>query len=339
MGHESSSQRSLNVVVTGASSGVGRASARCFAAQGASVALLARGTEALEGAKAEIEASGGKAIVLPVDVADAEAVEQAASQAEERLGPIDVWVNNAMATVFAPVREIAPEEYKRVTEVTYLGVVYGTLSALKRMRARDEGVVVQVGSALAYRGIPLQSAYCASKHAIQGFTESLRCELLHEGSSVKVTMVQLPALNTPQFDTVRTRLPRRPQPVPPIYEPEVAAEAIVAAARHPARREWWVGGSTAIVMAGNALFPGLADRYLARTGFDSQQTGELQPPRPDNLFEPLPGDRGVRGDFDARAHTHSGQWALTRHRKALAGALAALSAAAPAAGALLRARR
>jgi NAD(P)-dependent dehydrogenase (short-subunit alcohol dehydrogenase family) len=327
--------KALTVVVTGASSGVGRATARAFAAEGAAVALLARGHDALEGARAEIDADGGRAICVPVDVADAGAVERAAATVEERLGPIGVWVNNAMATVFAPVREIAAEEYRRVTEVTYLGVVYGTLSALRRMRARDRGVIVQVGSALAYRGIPLQSAYCASKHAIQGFSESLRCELLHEASAVRVTMVQLPALNTPQFDTVRTRLPRRPQPVPPIYQPEVAARAIVAAAQRPARREWWVGGSTAVVLAGNALFPGLADRYLARTGFDSQQTGEPQPPRPDNLFEPLPGDRGVRGGFGERAHSRSGQWLATRHRKALAGAVAASVGL----GSLLRARR
>jgi NAD(P)-dependent dehydrogenase (short-subunit alcohol dehydrogenase family) len=282
------------------------------------VALLARGADALAATRAEVEARGGRALVLPVDVADADAVEAAAAKVEEQLGPIDVWVNNAMVTVFAPVREIDASEYRRVTEVTYLGVVYGTLSALRRMRGRDRGVIVQVGSALAYRGIPLQSAYCAAKHAIQGFNESLRCELMHEDSAVRVTMVQLPALNTPQFDTVRTRLPRHPRPVPPIYQPELAAEAIVAAAHSPARREWWVGASTAFALLGNAVAPGVADRYLARSGYDSQQTDEQLPAgRPDNLFEPLAGDRGARGDFDSQAHAGSAQWQLTRHRRAL----------------------
>jgi NAD(P)-dependent dehydrogenase (short-subunit alcohol dehydrogenase family) len=306
------------VVITGATSGVGRATARAFADQGASVGLLARGTDALAATRAEVESRGGRALELPLDVADPHAVEAAAAAIEERLGPIDVWVNNAMVTMFAPVHEIDASEYRRVTEVTYLGVVYGTLSALRPMRERDRGVIVQVGSALAYRGIPLQSAYCAAKHAIQGFTESLRCELMHEDSAVRVTMVQLPALNTPQFDTVRTRMPRHPRPVPPIYQPELAAEAIVTAAHSPARREWWVGGSTAVALLGNAVAPGIADRYLARSGYDSQQTDEPLPAgRPDNLFEPLPGDRGARGDFDSQAHAASAQWQLTRHRRAL----------------------
>ncbi len=306
------------IAITGASAGLGRASARAFASAGASVALIARGNDGLLAAKAEVENCGSRALVLPTDVADADAVETAAEKIERDLGPIEVWVNNAMASVFAPVHEITAEEYRRVTEVTYLGVVYGTLSALTRMRERDRGVIVQVGSALAYRGIPLQSAYCAAKHAIQGFNESLRCELMHEGSSVRVTMVQMPALNTPQFDVVRTRLPRRPQPVPPIFQPEVAARAIVAAAEHPDRREWWVGAPTALTLIGNALFPGIADRYLARTGYDSQQTDEpLQPNRPDNLFEALPGDRGAHGDFDEEAKPGSAQWKLTRHRRAL----------------------
>jgi NAD(P)-dependent dehydrogenase (short-subunit alcohol dehydrogenase family) len=306
------------VAITGATSGVGRASARAFAEQGASVALLARGADGLAATRADVESRGGRALELALDVADADAVEAAAATIEERLGPIDVWVNNAMVTVFAPVHEIDASEYRRVTEVTYLGVVYGTLSALRRMRGRDRGVIVQVGSALAYRGIPLQSAYCAAKHAIQGFTESLRCELMHEDSTVRVTMVQLPALNTPQFDTVRTRLPRHPRPVPPIYQPELAAEAIVTAAQSPARREWWVGASTAFTLLGNAVAPGFADRYLARSGYDSQQTREpLRAGRPDNLFEPLPGDRGARGDFDSSAHDSSAQWPLTRHRRAL----------------------
>jgi NAD(P)-dependent dehydrogenase (short-subunit alcohol dehydrogenase family) len=310
----------LVVAVTGGSSGVGRATARAFAREGATVGVIARGREALAATAMEIDSLGGRSLVLEADVADPRAVEAAAAEIEGRHGGIDVWVNNAMASVFAPGWEITAEEYRRVTEVTYLGVVYGTLSALRRMRTRDRGTIVQVGSALAYRGIPLQSAYCACKHAIQGFTESLRCELMHEGSGVRVTMVQLPALNTPQFDVVRTRLPCHPQPVPPIYQPEVAARAIVAAARRPARREWWVGSSTAFTLLGNALAPGIADRYLARTGYGAQQTDSpAEPGRADNLFEPLPGERGVHGDFSERAHARSAQWELTRHRRLLIG--------------------
>lgn len=324
------------VAVTGASSGVGRATAQAFAREGATVGLIARGPEALAATAREVESLGGRPVVLECDVSNPDAVEAAAVTLEQR-GEIGVWVNNAMVSVFAPVFEVSAEEYRRVTEVTYLGVVYGTLSALRRMRARDRGVVVQVGSALAYRGIPLQSAYCASKHAIQGFTESLRCELLHEQSRVRVTMVQLPALNTPQFDVVRTRLPRRPQPVPPIFQPEVAARAIVTAAREPARREWWVGGSTAVTVIGNAVAPGIGDRFLAATGYDSQQTDTpVEPDRPDNLFHPLAGDRGAHGDFDARAKARSAQWELTRHRRLLAGA--GLGAALAAASARVRAR-
>jgi NAD(P)-dependent dehydrogenase (short-subunit alcohol dehydrogenase family) len=281
------------------------------------VGLIARGREALVSTANEVRSLGGEPVVLECDVADAQAVETAAATLEQH-GAIDVWVNNAMASVFAPVHEITAAEYARVTQVTYLGVVHGTLCALHRMRARDRGVIVQVGSALAYRGIPLQSAYCASKHAIQGFTESLRCELMHEASQVRVTMVQLPALNTPQFDMVRTRLPRHPQPVPPIYQPEVAARAILAASREPARREWWVGGSTALTVIGNALAPGVADRYLARSGVDSQQTDEPDPhDRGDNLFEPLPGEHGTHGDFNRQAKSRSVQWELTRHRRLL----------------------
>jgi NAD(P)-dependent dehydrogenase (short-subunit alcohol dehydrogenase family) len=310
----------LVVAVTGASSGVGRAAAQEFAREGATVGLIARGREALDATAAELRSLGGQPVVLECDVADAQALETAAGRLEEH-GEIDVWVNNAMASVFAPTWEITAEEFRRVTEVTYLGVVNGTLCALSRMRRRDRGVIVQVGSALAYRGIPLQSPYCACKHAIQGFTESLRCELMHDGSQVGVTMVQLPALNTPQFDTVRTRLPRHPQPVPPIYQPEVAARAIVAAAREPARREWWVGASTALTLLGNALAPGVADRYLARTGFDSQQTDEpIEPGRPDNLFAPLPGAGAAHGGFDDEAKSRSVQWALTRHRRLIGGA-------------------
>src|ERR671937_2631927 len=242
------------VVITGASAGVGRATAREFARRGARVGLIARGRDGLEGARREVERLGGRALVLPLDVADHEAVERAAEAVETELGPIDVWVNNAMLSVFSPVKEMRPEEYRRVTDVTYLGYVYGTLAALRRMLPRDRGVIIQVGSALAYRGIPLQSAYCGAKHAIQGFMDSLRCELLHDGSNVKITMVQLPALNTPQFAWVKSRLPRRPQPVPPIYQPEVAASAIVRAAEH-ADREVWVGGSTAVAIAGNRIAP------------------------------------------------------------------------------------
>ena len=314
------------VVVTGASAGVGRASARAFAERGAHIGLIARGRDGLEAARREVEALGGRALVLPLDVADADAVEAAAERVERELGPIDVWVNNAMASVFSPVRETTPEEYRRVTEVTYLGYVYGTLAALKRMLPRDRGTIVQVGSALAYRGIPLQSAYCGAKHAIQGFCDSLRCELLHDGSRVHLTMVQMPALNTPQFGWVKSRLPRKPQPVPPIFQPEVAAQAIVWAAHHR-RREVWVGLPTVIAIAGNRLAPGLADRYLARTGYDSQQyDGAADPDRPDNLWTPLPGDAGAHGDFDERAESFNLQSWLNLHRTPLALAGAAIVA-------------
>src|ERR687886_164259 len=281
------------VVVTGASAGVGRATVQAFAKRGARVGLIARGRAGLEGAKNEVESFGGKAMVLPTDVADADAVEKAAQKVEEELGPIDVWVNNAMVSVFSPVREMTAEEFRRVTEVTYLGYVYGTMAALKWMLPRDRGTIVQVGSALAYRGIPLQAAYCGAKHAIQGFTESLRAELLHDGSGVKVTMVQLPALNTPQFGWTRSRLPSKAQPVPPIYQPEVAAEGeAIFWPPHHDRRELYVGLSTSIVLLGNKLAPGLGDRYLARTGYDSQQTGEPRDPAlPDNLWEPVDAER------------------------------------------------
>ncbi|HEX2642928.1 MAG TPA: SDR family oxidoreductase [Thermoanaerobaculia bacterium] len=313
------------VVVTGASAGVGRATARAFAERGAHIALIARGRDGLEAAKREVEALGGRALALPLDVADADAVEAAAEQVERELGPIDVWVNNAMASVFSPVRETTAEEYRRVTEVTYLGYVYGTLAALKRMLPRDRGTIVQVGSALAYRGIPLQSAYCGAKHAIQGFCDSLRCELLHDGSRVHLTMVQMPALNTPQFGWVKSRLPRKPQPVPPIFQPEVAAQAIVWAAHHR-RREVWVGLPTVIAITGNRLAPWLADRYLARTGYDSQQhDGAADPDRPHNLWRPLPGDAGAHGAFDERAKSFNLQSWLNLHRAplALAGAVLA----------------
>ena len=313
------------VVITGASAGVGRATARAFVRLGASVGLVARGLEGLQATAKEVEAEGGRAAVLNADVADARQVEEAAAQAEEELGPIDVWVNNAMTTVFSPFEQIAPEEFRRVTEVTYLGTVNGTLAALSRMRRRDGGAIVQVGSALAYRSIPLQSAYCGAKHAVKGFTESLRCELLHEGSNVRVTMVHLPALNTPQFHWCRTRLPGHPQPVPPIYQPEVAAEAIVWASQHD-RREVLVGAPTVATVWANKLIPGLLDRYLGRTGYRSQQEDRpVEPGRPDNLLEPVPGDFGAHGEFDDRSHGSSPQFWLTTHRGLVtaAGALAA----------------
>ncbi len=315
-------------MVTGASAGVGRAIARAFAARGARIGLVARGPDGLEGARQEVEAAGGEALVLAADVADHEQVERAASAVEESFGPIDVWVNNAMATIFAPFVDIAPEEFRRATEVTYLGYVWGTRAALRRMLRRDRGTIVQVGSALAYRGIPLQTPYCGAKHAIQGFTESVRCELLHEGKNVTLTMVQLPALNTPQFDWGRTKMPRQPQPVPPIYQPEVAAEAILWAAENPAR-ERYVATSTVATIVGNKLVPNLADRYLARTGYESQQTdAPIARDRRDNLFEPVPGDHGAHGRFDARAKPRSAQlWAsMHRVKLALAG-LAAVTAA------------
>ena len=324
----SHSTRSEVVVVTRASAGVGRATARAFAARGARVALLARGEAGLDGARREVEAAGGTALVLPVDVADPSQVELAATAVEEELGPIDIWINNAMVSVFSPVKEMTAEEYRRVTEVTYLGTVYGTLTALKRMLPRDAGAIVQVGSALAYRAIPLQSAYCGAKHAIQGFTESLRSELLHDRSKVRVSMVQLPALNTPQFDWVRTRLPNHPQPVPPIYEPELAARAILWAADHD-RREVVVGTPSALAILLNKLSPGLLDRYLARTNIEAQQTERpVDPNRPDNLLHPVDADRdfGTHGDFDGRAHRTDPQWWLTTHHGATA--LAAAGAAA-----------
>jgi NAD(P)-dependent dehydrogenase (short-subunit alcohol dehydrogenase family) len=301
------------VAVTGASAGLGRAVVRAFAKEGCDIGLIARGVDGLEGARREVEEVGGRALVLPTDVGVAVEVEAAAERIERELGPIDVWVNNAMVSVFSPVKELTSSDVERVTQVTYLGVVYGTMAALKRMLPRNRGAIVQVGSALAYRGIPLQAAYCGAKHAIQGFTESLRCELLHDGSRVHVTMVQLPAMNTPQFDWVKSRLPREPQPVPPIYQPEVAADAIVWAAQQR-RREISVGIPTAIAIWGNKFAAGLADRYLARTGYDSQQTDVLaDPDRPNNLWEPLPGDHGAHGRFSSRSSDYSVQtWANER---------------------------
>jgi len=315
------------VAITGASAGVGRATARAFARSGADVGLIARGRERLESAQREIEELGRRAVIADADVADPNQVEAAARRIEDELGPIDVWVNNAIATVFARVTDTTPEEFRRATEVTYLGSVWGTMTALRRMRERDAGVIVQVGSALAYRGIPLQAAYCGGKHALQGFLESLRSELLHDGSHVHLTMVQLPALNTPQFTWSRAKLPRSPQPVPPIFQPEVAADAIVWAASHP-RRELMVGWPTVKAIVGNAVAPGIADRYLARNGFDAQQTDEpADPNRPDNLFEPVPGDQGAHGPFDDQSRDRSFQLPLAKHRIPLLAGFAALAGA------------
>lgn len=319
------------MVVTGASAGVGRAVARAYGQRGASVGLIARGRDGLEEAQREIEAAGGRAHVVPADVADSDAMEQAAAEFEHVLGPIGIWVNNAMTSVFSPLLRMTPEEFHRVTEVTYLGVVHGTMAALHRMVPRNRGTIVQVGSALAYRGIPLQSAYCGAKHAVQGFTESVRTELMHDGSRVKLTMVQLPALNTPHFDWVKSRLPRRAQPVPPIYQPEVAARGILWAADH-APRVLNVGPMTVLTVWGNRLAPTLVDWYLARTGYDSQQTDEREDPvRPHNLWQPLAGDYGAHGRFDARANDRTRQFWLATHRGSLlaagamfTGAIAAL---------------
>lgn len=314
------------VVITGASAGLGRAAAREFGRHGAKVGLLARGTDGLEAAKCEIEDLGGTALAIPTDVADSTAVDRAAALIEEQLGPIDIWVNNAMASVFSPVKEMKAEEYKRVTEVTYLGVVYGTLAALKRMLPRGRGTIVQVGSALAYRSIPLQSAYCAAKHAIAGFTDSLRCELIHDKSKIHLTMVQMPALNTPQFGWVKSRLKHKAKPVPPIFQPEVGARAIYWAAHHQ-RRELYVGWPTVEAIGANKVAPGVLDHYLGRTGFRSQQTSEPEnPDRPDNLWEPVPGDHGAHGTFDALAHEKSWELRASLDRLWITGGLVVAAA-------------
>ncbi len=316
------------VVVTGASAGVGRAIVQAFARRGAHIGLLARGHAGLEGARRDVEKAGGQALVIPTDTANPSQIEAAAAQVEETFGPIDVWINVGMASVFSPAKDMTPEEYKRVTEVTYLGYVYGTLAALHRMLPRDQGRIIQIGSALAYRGIPLQSAYSGAKHAIQGFTESVRSELLHDKSHVKITMVQLPAVNTPQFAWVKNRLPHKPQPVPPIYQPEVIADAVAYVTDHY-RRQFYVGLSTVIVIQANKFVPGFGDWYLSKTGFGSQQTGQpADPHAPNNLWEPVDQDKdyGAHGTFDSRAIEKSWQeWADT-HR----GVIGAISAGAAA---------
>ena len=307
-------RRAEVVVVTGASAGIGRAIVREFGKHGASIGLLARGHAGLEGARRDVERAGGRALVIPTDVSDAAQVEQAATTVERTFGPIDVWVNNAMASVISPALDMTPEDYQRVTDVTYLGYVYGTLAAIRRMRRRDRGAIVQIGSALAYRSIPLQSAYCAAKHAIQGFTDSLRSELIHDGSHIRITTLQLPAVNTPQFSWIKCRMLRQPQPVPPIYQPEVIARAAYWAAHHR-RRELWIGWCAVKAILGQKFIPGLLDHYLARVGYTAQQTNEpLESNRPNNLHEPLPGDYGAHGAFGGKARSFSMQSWMNMHR-------------------------
>ncbi len=323
-------KRSQVVMVTGASAGLGRAIAHGFAKRGARIGLIARNEEALEACAREVRELGGEALVLALDVSDAAALEQAASKLEDTFGPMDVWVNDAMVSVFSPVKKMKPEEYKRVTEVSYLGYVYGTLAALHRMLPRDRGTIIQIGSALAVRSIPLQSAYCACKHAIAGFTDSLRCELYHDKSNVQLTMIQMPAMNTVQFTWVKSRLPDKPQPVPPIFQPEVAARVVVHAgeADHP-RREYWVGSPTVEAIVGQMFVPGLLDRYLGDTGYKAQQTGEPDSPeRADNLWNYVPGEHGAHGPFDKRSHSFSPQVFADLHRGWFLGAGAVLLAAA-----------
>ena len=306
------------VVITGASAGIGRATAHLFGQRGANVALLARGAAGLDGAARDVEAGGGKALTIPTDVADYSAVAAAADETETAFGPIDVWVNVAFTSVFAPFAEITAEEFKRVTEVSYLGYVHGTMAALAKMRPRDRGTIVQVGSALSQRSIPLQSAYCGAKHAVNGFTESVRCELLHEHSQVRITVVQMPAVNTPQFSWVLSRLPRHPQPVPPIYQPEVAARGVLYAADHPERKQYWVGESTVATLVAQKFVASLLDRYLGRTGYDSQQTDQrVNGQQPQNLWQPVDdeagSDHGAHGGFDDESHAHSPQLWLSHH--------------------------
>lgn len=316
------------VVVTGASAGIGRATVREFARHGANIALIARGEDGLRAAAREVEQAGGKALIFPADVADSDAIEQVAARVEAELGPIDVWVNNAFAGIFSELINITPEEYRRVTEVTYLGQVWGTRVALRYMLPRNCGSIVLVGSALAYRGIPLQSAYCGAKHATQGFLDSVRSELLHYKSNVHITMVQLPGVNTPQFDWVRAKMPKEPKPSGAIYQPEVAAAAIYFAA-HSSRKEVRVGASAIEAIMGDKIASSLLDRYLARTGFDSQQDDRpITPDRADNLFEPVTGDHGAHGRFDNLSRNSSLQLWATIHRKTLAAIAIGLAAGA-----------
>jgi NAD(P)-dependent dehydrogenase (short-subunit alcohol dehydrogenase family) len=334
-----SGKRSEVVVITGASAGVGRATAQRFAKDGAAIALIARGEAGLEGARRDVEAAGGRALVCAADVADPWAVDAAAARAEAELGPIDVWINCAMVTVFGEFDTLTMDEFRRVTEVTYLGYVHGTHAALQRMLARDRGTIVQVGSALAYRAIPLQSAYCGAKHAIRGFTDSVRTELMHRGSRVWLTEVHMPALNTPQFEWCKNKMPHKSQPVPPIYQPEVAADAVHFAA-HERRRELWVGASTAVVITGNKILPGVGDRYLARTGFASQQyDGPPSAAARYNLWQPVDDvdDKGAHGAFDARATSHSAELFAAKHKRWLAAA--GLGAAALALAGILHSSR
>jgi NAD(P)-dependent dehydrogenase (short-subunit alcohol dehydrogenase family) len=315
------------VVITGASAGIARATARLYGERGANVGLIARGQAGLAGAARDVEEAGGKALAISADVADYGQVEDAAREVEDFFGPIDVWINVAFTSVLAPFADISAAEFRRVTEVSYLGFVYGTMVALDRMSGRDRGTIVQVGSALGARSIPLQSAYCGAKHAVNGFTSSLRCELLHQHSGVHVTVVQMPAVNTPQFSWVRSKLPNHPQPVPPIYQPEVAARGVVFAADHPRRKQYWVGASTVATILANKIVPALLDRYLARTGYDSQQTAQqAEPGRPDNLWAPVDDaaghDHGARGVFDDRSHDRSPQLWMSHHAGALTGAVA-----------------
>jgi short-subunit dehydrogenase len=305
------------VVITGASAGVGRAISYAFAREGAHLGIISRNEERLLSLKKELQMFNRKIAIAALDVSDADELDRAATTFEKELGPIDIWINNAMVSVFSPIKEMTPQEYKRVTEVTYLGVVYGTLAALKQMLPRNKGVIIQVGSALAYRGIPLQSAYCAAKHAVQGFHDSLLTELLHDKSHVKVSMIQMPALNTPQFDWARSRMPNKAQPVPPIYQPEMAAEAILWATQHY-RREYVVGFSSWKAIYGNNFFPSWADKFLARVGYKSQQTEEQREiDQPDNLFDSAPGSFGAHGRFDARAKRRSVFFAFTKHRRTI----------------------
>ncbi|HJS86455.1 MAG TPA: SDR family oxidoreductase [Acetobacteraceae bacterium] len=314
------------VVVTGASAGNGRAIARAFADAGCDVGLLARDAERLAVAASEIEARGQRGLAVPTDVSDPDAVERAAVEVESKLGPIDVWVNDAMVTVFAPVHKITPAEFRRATEVTYLGTVYGTMTALRRMRPRGKGSIVQVGSALAYRAIPLQAAYCGSKYAIRGFTDSLRVELMHDKIPINLCMVQLPAVNTPQFDWALTKMPKKAQPVPPIFQPEVVGRAVVFAAFNP-RREIWLGGPTWQAILGNKIAPWLADWYLARTGYNSQMRDEPTGPNPpSNLFETVPGRQGAHGSFDQKASNSTATLWITENRGTLAAASAVVGA-------------